>query len=147
MEVNSCSENCHDTVGSYTCSCNAGYTLNSNGFTCDGMLSFECVVKLVSSYIYTNSADINECSSNTTNSCEHACVNTLGLYTCSCNSGYVLNSDGQTCRGQQCTALHHDVFIVCMSRVSGIMLFLYNEFYLGGMLPICHEVHEYSYMG
>ena len=50
MEIDSCSENCHDTVGSYTCSCNVGYTLNSNGFTCDGTLTFECVVKLVSSY-------------------------------------------------------------------------------------------------
>jgi hypothetical protein len=49
MEIDSCSENCHDTVGSYTCSCNTGYTLNSNGFTCDGMLAFECVMKFESS--------------------------------------------------------------------------------------------------
>ena len=49
MEIDRCNENCLDTVGSYTCNCNAGYTLNSNGFTCDGMLAFECVVKFVSS--------------------------------------------------------------------------------------------------
>ncbi len=31
-----CDHNCHNTDGSYTCSCNGGYTLHSNGFTCIG---------------------------------------------------------------------------------------------------------------
>lgn len=59
MEIDSCSENCHDTVGSYTCSCNAGYTLNSNGFTCDGMVTFECVEKFVSSCTLTLQISMN----------------------------------------------------------------------------------------
>ena len=37
MGTDTCEQNCHNTVGSYTCSCNAGYTLNSDGHTCDGI--------------------------------------------------------------------------------------------------------------
>ena len=32
-----CDQNCHNTNGSYTCSCNAGYTLDSDRTSCDGM--------------------------------------------------------------------------------------------------------------
>ena len=32
-----CSQNCHNTIGSYTCSCSAGYTLNADKVACDGM--------------------------------------------------------------------------------------------------------------
>lgn len=32
-----CTQNCNNTIGNYTCSCNDGYTLNFDGYTCDGM--------------------------------------------------------------------------------------------------------------
>lgn len=32
-----CAQNCQDTVGSYTCSCRAGYSLNADGRTCRGL--------------------------------------------------------------------------------------------------------------
>ena len=31
-----CAQTCTNTAGSYQCSCDAGYTLNSDGHTCDG---------------------------------------------------------------------------------------------------------------
>jgi hypothetical protein len=31
-----CAQNCRNIVGSYVCSCNAGYTLNGDGRRCDG---------------------------------------------------------------------------------------------------------------
>uniref|UniRef100_A0A1X7V6P7 EGF-like domain-containing protein n=1 Tax=Amphimedon queenslandica TaxID=400682 RepID=A0A1X7V6P7_AMPQE len=31
-----CAQNCHNTIGSFTCSCNAGYALSSNGKGCIG---------------------------------------------------------------------------------------------------------------
>ena len=34
--------------------------------------------------------DINECNVNN-GGCEHSCTNTVGSYTCSCNTGYQLN--------------------------------------------------------
>ncbi len=35
---NDCDQNCTNTIGSYLCSCNAGYTLASNGRQCLGMI-------------------------------------------------------------------------------------------------------------
>ena len=32
-----CVQNCHNTVGSYFCTCNSSYTLNSNKHACDGI--------------------------------------------------------------------------------------------------------------
>ena len=34
--VNECDQNCANVVGSYTCSCGTGWTLNPDGFRCDG---------------------------------------------------------------------------------------------------------------
>ena len=33
-----CVQNCHDTPGSYTCSCRAGYSLDPDGFSCNSEL-------------------------------------------------------------------------------------------------------------
>ena len=53
---------------------------------------------VLSQYIYMSTTlDINECSSTTTNNCEHICTNTDGSFTCSCNDGYVLQPDGHSC--------------------------------------------------
>ena len=43
--------------------------------------------------------DIDECLSNN-GGCHHNCHNSDGSYTCSCNDGYQLNSDGHTCEGR-----------------------------------------------
>ena len=49
--------------------------------------------------ICTHIADINECLSSN-GGCHHNCNNSVGSYTCSCNSGYQLNGDGHTCEGR-----------------------------------------------
>ena len=43
-------------------------------------------------------SDINECSGGS-HGCSQICTNTIGSYTCSCNSGYRLGSNGRTCIG------------------------------------------------
>ena len=43
-------------------------------------------------------SDINECTSNN-GYCGQVCINTVGSYTCSCYSGYELNTDARTCAG------------------------------------------------
>ena len=42
--------------------------------------------------------DIDECSEDT-NGCSQTCNNTEGSFTCGCNDGYLLHSDGITCNG------------------------------------------------
>ena len=55
---------------------------------------------LLKVFIYNYISDINECLTNN-GSCQHNCHNSDGSYTCSCNDGYLLNSDGHTCEGRQ----------------------------------------------
>ena len=54
------------------------------------MVYNECVV---------HCTDINECSEGTSG-CAQVCTNTIGSYNCSCNQGYHLEIDGQTCNGK-----------------------------------------------
>ena len=71
-------------------------------------------------YYYTYTfiyPDNDECSLGT-DDCTHMCINTDGSFTCGCNSGYVLNTDGFTCNGKHklvylydyhtyiCTSIH-----------------------------------------
>ena len=32
-----CNQNCFNTIGSFTCSCNNGYVLDEDGRSCNGM--------------------------------------------------------------------------------------------------------------
>ncbi|XP_072016725.1 uncharacterized protein [Amphiura filiformis] len=89
-ECNSITDNCDanavcpNTVGSFACACNAGYS--GNGITC---------------------TDINECCSSTDNcDANAACTNTVGSFTCACNAGY--SGDGETCTDINECALNND---------------------------------------
>ena len=45
-----CEQECKNTVGSYYCYCNSGYTLNSNEESCDGKL----FIVMLCSYTYSS---------------------------------------------------------------------------------------------
>ncbi|XP_077869849.1 collagen and calcium-binding EGF domain-containing protein 1-like, partial [Saccoglossus kowalevskii] len=64
---------------SETCYCNSGYTAFNETY-CD---------------------DIDECDNDTIvnneDHCEHNCINTEPDYICTCDDGYILNSDQRTC--------------------------------------------------
>ena len=54
------------------------------------------------------SLDINECGVNN-GGCSELCANTIGSFVCSCQQGFVLQSDGFTCQGidySEMTQLH-----------------------------------------
>ncbi len=48
--IASCVHNCHNTIGSYTCSCSFLYTLSSNGHNCDATISFAAIVGSVGGF-------------------------------------------------------------------------------------------------
>ena len=66
-----CEQGCSNNIGSYTCFCGNGYTLNGDGLACD---------------------DVDECASSNTHNCysDGHCTNTVGGYDCSCPTGFVL---------------------------------------------------------
>ncbi|XP_060563936.1 uncharacterized protein LOC132723281, partial [Ruditapes philippinarum] len=67
-DTNICGFKCHNTDGSYYCSCDAGYTL--------------------SMFDRRSCNDINECTSN--HNCDGTCINEQGSYRCECSAPYVL---------------------------------------------------------
>lgn len=58
------------------------------------------VVSIIFTDIYVPNQDINECLSGS-HSCNQTCQNTAGSYQCTCNSGYVLSSNGRSCNGKR----------------------------------------------
>ena len=83
--------NCTNTVGSFTCVCNQGYS--GDGTTCNGkrhaMWGF---------LTYPPLLDINECDGNPCDM-NATCDNTVGSFTCICIDGFTGN--GITCNGKE----------------------------------------------
>ena len=69
-----CDYACANSVGSFRCSCAAGFYLDADGLTCH---------------------DINECQVNNGN-CSQKCVNTQGNHLCSCFEGFVNSGSNGT---------------------------------------------------
>ena len=65
--------------------------------------------------------DTNECSSLSTNACQHNCVNTPGSYTCQCRTGFRLNANGRNCTGLEYTRFIMKIILIIL---------------------LCAEVHE-----
>ncbi|KAK2175052.1 hypothetical protein NP493_751g01001 [Ridgeia piscesae] len=70
-----CAQVCIDQTNGFTCTCDDGYRLDSDGKNC---------------------SDVNECSESTSG-CEQECENTQGSFVCSCLDGYQLNADNKSC--------------------------------------------------
>ncbi|KAK2547007.1 Tolloid-like protein 2 [Acropora cervicornis] len=73
-----CEQVCHNTPGSYICSCVSGFQLASDGKSC---------------------SDINECSVNN-GGCSHHCYNIPGAHYCGCPEGTTMAANNLTCVGK-----------------------------------------------
>ena len=105
-----CAHMCSNTVGSFTCSCNAGYALNADGSSCDGRSHIHTQQPYTEKSLCLTSPDIDECDTNN-GGCEQVCTNSVGSFMCSCNSGYIINSDDSSmCDGESHTNLHYHAF-------------------------------------
>ena len=99
-ETHACNEHatCDDTDGSYTCTCDEGFTTHNNGQDVDGVKG--CV-------------NINECEAEvlrtTGHSCDEnaTCRDNTGSYDCACNDGWF--GDGHSCENiDECTDGTHE---------------------------------------
>ena len=97
LGTSSCSQLCNNTIGSYVCGCNTGYTLGASNITCDGEV-LNVIIWLLQN-IHVLIIDIDECGLGTSN-CTQLCSNTIGSYLCGCNNGYILGMDNITCNGK-----------------------------------------------
>jgi len=108
LDINECQENthncqqiCQNTAGGFTCNCNTGYILDADSRTCNGecITSFPQPESLIHLLVLLEWVDINECGSRN-GGCAHVCTNTVGTFTCSCRTGFMLTSDQRSCVGK-----------------------------------------------
>ena len=103
-----CNQSCINTVGSFQCFCDVGYTLASDNVGCDGkhQLSHENTEIMLNVFF----PDINECQASN-GRCSQTCTNTVGSFECSCDTGYTLASDNLGCNGKH--QLSHECCLEC----------------------------------
>ena len=105
-----CSQRCINNIGSYECQCNSGYELAGDKRTCNGKCYKIWTIIFLNfniSFIFFSYTDVDECS-RFLHDCQQICVNTLGSYNCSCNDGFILQNDTQSCVGKK------TVFSLCI---------------------------------
>ncbi|XP_057181346.1 uncharacterized protein LOC130548523 [Triplophysa rosa] len=89
---------CINSIGSFRCHCNVGYTNDFTGTSC---------------------VDMDECSQSP-KPCNFLCKNTEGSYLCSCPRGYILQPDGKTCKDlDECSTKQHKCQFLCVNTIGG----------------------------
>lgn len=94
--TDSCDQHCHNTNGSYYCTCDDGYKLQPDGNTCQGIIQ---VIWYMNTIYLWYSIDIDECKYHLAG-CNQICINTIGNYTCDCFKGFQLKANNRTCIGE-----------------------------------------------
>uniref|UniRef100_A0A8B9LZJ9 Fibrillin 2 n=1 Tax=Astyanax mexicanus TaxID=7994 RepID=A0A8B9LZJ9_ASTMX len=89
---------CINTMGSYRCHCNSGYTASIAGTAC---------------------VDLDECAMSP-KPCNFICKNTEGSYACSCPRGYILQEDSRSCKDlDECQVKRHNCQFMCVNTIGG----------------------------
>ncbi|KAH3792888.1 hypothetical protein DPMN_146389 [Dreissena polymorpha] len=120
-----CSHLCHNSAGSYYCSCSPGYTLDVDGRQCidinecstlldpcprgqqcvNSIGSYTCSMKCRRGMRLSDDRlrceDIDECDV-PRSPCEQVCANSPGTYVCSCRQGFELVASGRCTDVDEC---------------------------------------------
>ena len=99
LGTNNCNQVCHNTIGSYYCSCYAGFHLLNHPHICTGIIH-RIIIDHKNTF-FKCFKDVDECSDGSLHMCTQHCNNTLGSHFCDCYVGYELQDDGLTCTGEQ----------------------------------------------
>ncbi|XP_021424040.2 matrilin-4 isoform X3 [Oncorhynchus mykiss] len=87
-----CEQICITSLGTFTCNCNTGYTLNDDKITC---------------------TMIDPCAEEK-HDCEQICIPSPGAFTCDCSAGFKLHDDKKTCTNL-CNTVEHGCEHQCIS--------------------------------
>ncbi|GBM98114.1 Hemicentin-1, partial [Araneus ventricosus] len=114
-ESNPCLHICNNFPGGFSCQCLNGYTLDVDGESCidvdecemnlahctsseeciNSIGSYKCLIICREGYRRSDDElyclDVNECEEDI-HFCDQICINTIGSYSCECNTGYYLSS-------------------------------------------------------
>ena len=99
-----CHQICSNRIGGFDCSCEEGYTINTDNRTCQGIMTMYCYHKpliylckfIYPLHLFIHAVDpIAMCDAS--NSCAQSCVRLSGVETCGCLPGYELASNGMNC--------------------------------------------------
>ena len=114
---------CKNNIGSYTCHCNQGYTLDDSGVNClnidecrithdicgngtceDTPGGFKCICQegFQSTPLTHMCQDINECEFDRTLCMGGKCSNEPGTFRCVCPTVHELSPDGRSCKVLKC---------------------------------------------
>ncbi|KAI6653481.1 Multiple epidermal growth factor-like domains protein 6 isoform X1 [Oopsacas minuta] len=123
--ISLCEHNCHNTVGSYSCSCRDGYTIR-DGIFCE---------------------DIDECSTVSPSPCDQICSNILGSYECDCNSGYIIDNTGNCSDINECEDMTHSCREdqLCINQLGGFECVCKKGFGNNRDLQKCLDIDECQY--
>ena len=97
LQLDGCQQGCTNTAGSYTCSCQAGFELNADGFTCNG--NALTGPRTHNMLLYAAFPVLQPCEANSIPCANGQCAVVNGAGTCVCNNGYSLDNGGQGCSG------------------------------------------------
>ncbi|XP_072172525.1 uncharacterized protein [Diadema setosum] len=149
---------CHNTDGSYYCTCLPGYTGNGDicsdinecfndannctqvcineepGFTC------ACFEGYNLEEDGSQCSDINECMDD--HGCQHSCSNTNGSYSCLCDPGYQLNDDMRNCSDVNECEVGHECEQICNNTDGSYECSCRDGFFLDFDNRTCVDVNE-----
>lgn len=112
-----CQHKCVNTIGSYKCTCNPGFT--KSGTVC---------------------VDVNECSLNNGN-CQERCMNAHGSHSCKCRTNYRVSADKRSCEDiDECASNTHNCQQLCVNTRAGFKCLCRPGFYLAADKSSCIRV-------
>ncbi|XP_013397931.1 fibulin-1-like, partial [Lingula anatina] len=136
-----CAHRCSNTFGGFQCSCNAGYTLDDNGKTCNGNCANIVLHRLLKEHaVKAVCKEIGECQQSM---CSHFCTNTNGSFTCTCQAGYLLNADGVTCDDvDECSTNNGGCAQVCNNLPGSFQCECSSGYQFGQDGITCEDINE-----